>query len=289
KSINSDGDDLYEVENVHNSFSSRQAEDSKYLFFIRNNAKECYDNSFQGFNSELLYQIAHGFGCYNSIVGIRNLNNQNSRYNEECQNCESIFGCEGLRKKSSCILNKHYTKEEYEALIPKIIKHMEEMPYIDGKGRAYKYGDFFPSDLAPFSYNESIAQEYYPISKEQALERGYSWKEAEARNYNITIKNEDIIDDIKAVGDDITNQMIECSHKGKCLEQCTEAFRITPHEIEFYKRMSLPLPRLCPNCRHYQRINLRNPIKLYSRKCMKSGCTNEFKTSYAPNRPEIVY
>ena len=171
------------------------------------------------------------------------------------------------------------------------------MPYIDKKGSVYKYGDFFPSDLAPFTYNESIAQEYYPLSKEQAQERGYLWKEAETRNYNISIKNEDIPDDIKTVGDDIVNQMIECGHQGKCLEQCTEAFRITPHELEFYRRMSLPLPRLCPNCRHYQRINIRNPLKLWHRKCMchvpnhehSVECPNEFETTYAPDKPEIVY
>ncbi|OGZ78690.1 MAG: hypothetical protein A2358_02705 [Candidatus Staskawiczbacteria bacterium RIFOXYB1_FULL_37_44] len=289
KSINSDGDDLYEVKNVHNSFSSRQSENSKYLFFIRNNAKECYDNSFQGFNSELLYEIAHGFSGSNTAFGIRNLYNQDSRYNEECQNCQSIFGCEGLRKKNYCILNKQYSKEEYETLILKIIKHMEEMPYIDKNGRVYKYGDFFPSDLAPFAYNESIAQEYYPLSKEQALEHGYLWKEIEERNYNITMRNENIPDDIKTVGDDFVNQMIECGHQGKCLEQCTEAFRVTSHELEFYRRMSLPLPRFCPNCRHYQRINLRNPLKLWHRKCMREGCQNEFETSYAPERPEIIY
>ena len=221
--------------------------------------------------------------------GVRNLYNQDSRYNEECQNSQSIFGCEGLRKKSYCILNKQYTKEEYEALVPKIIKHMNEMPYIDKVGRRYKYGDFFPSDLAPFAYNESIAQEYYSLSKEQAQGSGYLWKDAEERNYNIIIKNADIPDDIKTVGDDILKQMIECGHQGKCLEQCTEAFKITPYELEFYKRMNLPLPRLCHNCRHYQRIHLRNPLKLWHRKCMHEGCSNEFETTYAPDRQEVIY
>ena len=296
KSSNSDGDDLYEVKNVHYAFSSRRSEDSKYLFW-GNDMKECYDDSFQGINCELLSEIAHGFSGSNTAFGVRNLYNQDSRYNEECQDCKSIFGCEGLRKKNYCILNKQYTKEEYEALVSKIIKNMEEMPYIDKNGRIYKYGDFFPSDLAPFAYNESIVQEYYPLSKEQALERGYLWKETEARNYNITMRNKDIPDDIKMIGDDIANQMIECGHQGKCLEQCTEAFRITPHELEFYLRMSLPLPRLCPNCRNYQRIHLRNPLKLWHRKCMcdkpshnhEGKCPNEFETTYSLDRPEIIY
>ena len=33
----------------------------------------------------------------------------------------------------------------------------------------------------------------------------------------------------------------------------------------------------------------RGPVKLWHRKCMNKGCNNEFETSYAPERPEIVY
>ncbi|KKP59766.1 MAG: hypothetical protein UR55_C0020G0001, partial [Candidatus Nomurabacteria bacterium GW2011_GWF1_34_20] len=43
------------------------------------------------------------------------------------------------------------------------------------------------------------------------------------------------------------------------------------------------------NCRHYERLSQRNPMKLWHRSCMKEGCTNEFETSYAPERSEIVY
>jgi len=280
KSANSDGDDLYEVKNVHHSFSSRQAENSKYLFFIRNNARECYDNSFQGFNSEFLYEIAHGFSGSNTAFGVRNMYNQNSRYNEECQNCLSVFGCEGLRKKNYCILNKQYSKEEYEALVPKIIEHMKSTG---------EYGEFFPAPLSPFAYNESIAQEYFPLTKERAIEKGYLWKDIENRNYQITLQYENIPDSIKEVKDEILDQMIACKHKGTCLEQCTEAFKITPNELAFYRKMSLPLPRLCPNCRHYARLKLRNPMKLWHRQCMNASCANEFETTYSPERQEIVY
>lgn len=298
KSVSSDGDDLSEVRNTHNSFSSRQIEDSKYLFYIRNHAKDCYDTSFQGWNSELVYEIAHGFGGSNMAFGMRNIFNQDTRYNEECRDCKDIFGCEGLRKKQYCILNKQYTKEEYEGLLPKIIEHTNTMPHIDKKGRVYKYGEFFPSDLSPFAYNETIAQEYFPLTKEEALKQGYSWSEGEARNYKIDIENKDITDDIKNIDDNIVNKVIACGHAGKCKDQCTEAFKIIPEEFKFYKRMSLPLPRLCPNCRHYQRIGLRNPLRLWERNCMcekenhfhgQEKCVVEFKTSYAPDRPEIIY
>ena len=298
KSVNSDGDDLSEVRNTHDSFSSRQAEDCKYMFFCRIDSKDCYDTSFQGFNAEFLYEVAHGFAGSNTAFSVRNLYNQNTYCSEECQNCLNVFGCEGLRKKQYCILNKQYTKKEYEELLPKIIKHMEEMPYIDQKGRMYKYGEFFPSDLSPFTYNETIAQEYFPLTKEEALKQGYKWEDGENRNYKIDIENKDIPDNIQDATDDIVNKVMACGHGGKCKDQCTEAFKIIPEEFKFYKRMNLPLPRLCPNCRHYQRINLRNPLKLWHRSCMcdktnhfhgAGKCEVEFETSYAPERPEIVY
>ncbi len=298
KSVNSDGDDLSEARNTHMAFTSRQTEDSKYLFFIRNKAKDCYDNSFQGFNSELVYEIAHGFGGNNTAFGVRNFHNQDSQYNEECHDSKNVFGCEGLRKKSYCILNKQYTKEEYEELLPKIIKHMTEMLYTDAKGLIYKYGEFFPSDISPFAYNESIAQEYFPLDKDEALKRGYLWEDGEIRNYKIDIENKNIPDSIEDATEDIINKVIACEHTGKCKEQCTEAFKITGEEFKFYKRMSLPLPRLCPNCRHYQRLKQRNPLKLWNRKCVcnkvnhfhgANRCEVEFETSYAPDRPEIVY
>ena len=289
KSANSNGDDLSETRNTHDSFSSTETENSKYLFYIRNKAKDCQDTSFQGWNSELLYEIAHGFSGNNIAFGVRNHFNRNARYNEECQECSDIFGCEGLRKKQYCILNKQYTKEEYKKFVPKIIEHMNEMPYVDQKGRIYKYGEFFPSDLSPFAYNETIAQEYFPLDKEKAFKQGFLWEDGEARNYKIDIENKDIPDNIKDIADDIINKVIACEHNGKCKEQCTEAFKIIPEEFKFYKRMNLPLPRFCPNCRHYQRINLRNPLKLWHRKCMKKDCENEFETSYAPERLEVIY
>ncbi len=298
KSINSDGDDLSEARNTNFAFSSRQAEDSKFLFFCRHGSKDCYDVSFLGFNAELIYENCHGFGSNNVAFGVRNLNNQDARYNEECHDCKNVFGCEGLRKKSYCILNKQYSKEEYEKLLPKIIKHMKDMPFIDKQSRIYKYGEFFPSELSPFAYNETIAQEYFPLTKEEALQKGYTWQEIEERNYKIDIENKDIPDNIKDIGDEIIGKIIACGHGGTCKHQCTEAFKIIQEEFRFYKRMKLPLPRLCPNCRHYARINLRNPLKLWERMCMcdkknhfhgEKKCEVEFKTTYAPERQDMVY
>ena len=91
------------------------------------------------------------------------------------------------------------------------------------------------------------------------------------------------------IDESIIGKVIECSHRGECTQNCTLGFKIILEELQFYRRMNLPLPHLCPNCRHYERLSQRNPMKLWHRKCMKEGCDNEFETSYAPERPEIVY
>ncbi len=160
-----------------------------------------------------------------------------------------------------------------------------------------------------------MAQEYFPLTKAEALEQGYSWKDQEKRNYQFTILNSQLPDHIKDVPDSILNEIIECAHNigtsdvQNCNEQCTEAFRIIPSELDFLRKQNLPLPRLCPNCRHYQRIKQRQPLKLWKRTCQCAGlksannvyensvgheheenpCPNKFDTTFAPERREIVY
>lgn len=47
-------------------------------------------------------------------------------YCDSCHNSEYLFGCIGLKRSKYCVLNKQYSKEEYEALVPRIIEHMKK-------------------------------------------------------------------------------------------------------------------------------------------------------------------
>ena len=290
-SVNSIGDYLSHVKKCVDCFDVEgPAENLRFVIYGVTNLKDLYDSYAIGMGLESSYEMmGAGDGLQGSAFCYYVWSGFNNFYSFLLKNCQNCFACIGLRNKSYCILNKQYTKQEYEELVPKIIKHMNDTPYIDAKGRIYKYGEFFPSELSPFTYNETIAQEYFPLTKEQAMSQGYKWKDREERNYTIDIKNEDIPDNIKEANNDIIGKVIECNHKGTCNEQCTEAFKIIPEELQFYLRMNLPLPRLCPNCRHYNRLSQRNPLKLWHRHCMKPNCTNEFETSYSPDRPEIIY
>ena len=85
---------------------------------------------------------------------------------------------------------------------------------------------------------------------------------------------------IKEIPDDILNRAIEC-------EVTKKPFKIIKQELEFYRKHNLPIPKRHPDQRHIDRMDLRNPRKLYDRKCDK--CSKNIKTTYSPDRKEIVY
>lgn len=297
---NSTGDYLQNSKNCKNCFDFKgdNNENCKYVNLSGFNAKELYDTGpGAGWGSTLLYEGVDINDSSNIISSVVCYDSTNSAYCFNIQNSNFLFGCYGLQKKNYCILNKQYSKEEYEELLPKIIKHMSDLPYIDKAGLMYKYGEFFPSEISPFAYNETVAQEYFPLSKEEGIRGGYRWQDPEIRNYKIDVEHNFIKDNINEATEEIINKIISCAHAGQCKDQCTEAFKIVAEEFSFYKRMNLPLPRLCPNCRHYERLRQRNPMKLWHRSCMcekgnhthQGKCEVEFETSYAPDRPEIVY
>ncbi len=299
--------------NVHNSFLVREGENLRYCQYAQElpGIKDVRDYTAWGDSCQLVYECAAcGIGvssikfCYNVQISVHDI-----EYSYMCENSSDLFGCIGLRKKQYCIFNQQYTKEKYEELVARIKKHMDKMPYTDKAGRVYKYGEFFPIEISPFPYNATLAQEYFPLTDKIAKENGFSWLGAKERNYTVALKAEDLPDKITEVSDDIANQVIGCLHEGKCNEQCTGAFRIVPQELQFYRKFKLPLPRFCPNCRHYQRLGQRNKLQTFKRECQCAGdrseggkypnstkhfhgdghCPNSFETTYDPKSPLIVY
>ncbi len=303
-------------DNIHNSKDCyycfdvyKDIDNCRYSFFLPDNGRDCYDSDHTGVNSELMYEVMSTSYDAKVIASNRIYSCHDIYYSDDCHNSQNLFGCIGLKKKEYCILNKQYTREEYEGLVPRIKDQMMAISYTDKVGRVYKFGEFFPIDFSPFAYNETLGREYFPISKRGAIERGYSWREPAAKNYQITIKPDQLPDITRDAANSMINEIIGCDHRGECAEQCTTAFRIVQEELDFYRKMSLPLPRLCPNCRHYGRLKQRNPLKLWHRKCTCAGaksengayensashfhssshCPNEFETTYAADRPETVY
>lgn len=288
-SVDVTGNNIANSKNVSFSFGVDASENIKNGIRIAKGVKDimdCYGLT----ETERIYD---SFTCSlqssDSKFSFLCLNSSNIQYSAFCSNSNNLFGCVGLKKASYCILNKQYSKEEYEILVPKIIDHMMNMPYIDKKNRTYRYGEFFPIEFSPFCLNETIAFDLYQPSKEKSINQGYKWKDPENKEYQTTYKAINLPDSLDDIDESITKEIIECMHSQNCEHQCTKAFRVLEDELVFYKKRNLPIPRLCPNCRHYERLSKREPVKLWHRKCMKEGCNNEFETSYAPERPEIVY
>jgi hypothetical protein len=299
KSEDCTGNIIENSKNVKESFNVWGCENLKFCAFLMNIHSDAYDITVAG-RGERSYELVTsggGGGNFDSKFCHRVQGGHNNEYCDICRVSENLFGCVGLTSKSYCILNKQYTKEQYFELKKKILEHMIDMPYVDKKGRVYKYGEYFPIEISQVAYNETLAIEQFPLTKEEALSQGYEWRDVENKDYKNTITTLDLEKNIKDVTDDILKEIILCYHEGNCLHQCTRGYRIIEEELNFYRQMNIPLPKECPNCRYYKRLERRNPWKLWDRQCMCSNeshrhslkCSNTFKTNYAPDKPEIVY
>ena len=280
------GNWLVKCQNVKNSFGCLNVKDGKYLFWIFN-AEDCMDYFQWGNSAELVYEsencginVSRIYFCTQCWMGAHDL-----YYCDSCPGSSYCFGCIGLKKGEYSILNKKYTKEEYEKLMPKIIKHMKEMPYVDKNKIEYRFGENFPDELSPFAYNETAAIDFYPLTKKEAIEKGYRWKEKEKINYTSTIKGSDLPETISEVSGSILDEVIECAEKDQ--PYSVGAFRITLNELSFYRKMDLPIPRVCFDVRHTHRLQKRAPFRILRRKCSK--CDIEVETVYDENYAPIIY
>ena len=292
--INSDnvtGDNIRNCSNVKQGFFCTDVRDSRYIINTIDKSFDIYDGYGTGVQAERIYEsVDTGDTASNLLFCIAVWNCYNVEYSLNCHNSNDLFGCVGLRKKQYCIFNKQYTKEQYEVLVPKIRAQMNELKYVDSAGRSYGYGEFFPIELSPYTYNETIAQDYAPLSKEYMEQQGWLYREVAQSNFTPTIKSIELPDDINQVTDDVLKEIISCA-------TCDKVYRIMPEELGLLRRFGIALPRSCFNCRHLRRFHMVNFPRLYTRLCSCVNtthdhiekCANTFETSYAPDRPEKVY
>lgn len=281
--VESTGNDLSETKNAYHCFDSSKLEDCRYVSY-GDNIKDCMDSYAIVEKSELCYEdfSTRVTSRSNFMIGSWD-SNVDMMYSQYVAGGSNLFGCMGLKKKSYCILNKQYDEKSYQETVAKIIASMKE------KG---EYGEFFPIAISAFAYNETLAADYYPLKKEEAIQKGYRWKDDIGGTFGKeTVKAFELPDRIQDVKDELVKEILACT-------ECGKNFRITQQELGFYRTVGIPIPRLCPDCRYNARLSFRNPRKLWHRSCMcdkkthahgEGKCSNEFETSYAPERPEIVY
>ena len=282
KCKNATGDYMYNCHDVVSGFDAEDAKNCKYIADAEGTI-DCLDMNNTYYKPELCLDSMGMLTAYNVKYSVYILYANNVEYSDNLTNCNDCFGCVGLRKKKYCILNKQYEKEEYEKLKAQILENMKK----EGT-----YGDFISPILSPFGYNETLAQEYYPLTEKEAKEMGFNWQNETTGTYGQeTIKESEMPETIEGVTEDILKEILVCKN-------CKRNFRITKSEFDFYKRMNLPLPHKDFECRHKEKMLKRNPRKLWHRACMcelknhvhgEKKCENKFETSYSPDRPEIVY
>jgi hypothetical protein len=271
KTINSTGDYLFECKEVKDSFEVTKSENCRYIFSSKE-IKDSMGTIGYGTNCERVLEVV-ATGLSNNVIGSYGVENSSDiLYGFYTAKCNDCIGCDALKNGKYCILNKEYPKEEYERLREKIIKELKEKDL---------YGLMMPPELAPFSYNETIAQDMTPFKKEEALLQGLKWQDdIQKTEGKETIKPEDIPDHIKDAPDSIIGEILRCI-------DCNRNYKIIEQELLFYRKMNVPIPRVCFYCRHKDRISRRGPYKFWNRACAK--CQKEITTNYASEQPEIVY
>ncbi len=214
------GDYLINCKNAFMCFDSEDLWDCRYVYQAFMPLKSCMDIQECG-DGELLYECSVlGYSanasqfCHHVLATISELT-----YCSLCPHSKNCFGCIGLQRKQYCIFNKQYSQEEYEKLVPKIIEHMRSTG---------EYGEFFPVTISTYAYNESLAQDYYPLTKVEVLARGWEWKDKDPRDYRP--QTYQIPDAITDTTDTAVGEVLAC-------QTCGKNYRIISKELAFYRMM----------------------------------------------------
>ncbi len=265
---NCTGANIYHCKDCDETFTFYESEKMQFCSFGEK-SHDCMDCYGQG-AGEFCYEC-QGFLSSNQNIFCNDCaGNANIAYSHQLNaNSSECFGCVGLKKAKYRILNKQYTQKEYEALMPKIIAHMQSTG---------EWGRWLLPALSPHGYNETVAQEYFPLTKDEAVKKGFRWRDKDPADYQPA--SVEIPDDISDVRDTLTSATLACN-------DCGKNYRIIAQELTFYRQHALPVPRKCPDCRHLARILRRPPPRLWEWTC--AHCNKSTLSSYAPERPEIIY
>jgi hypothetical protein len=291
---NSSGDYLTNCQNCLNSFNMLDCVNCSNCIH-GDKSKDCFE-AMGLVNSELVYNSNSCPDNNNTkFSAIIWPGSSNVYYSYLCRTANDCFGCVSLHNHRYCILNKKYSEEEYKKILPQVIEHLKQTG---------EWGQYFPMNISPWAYNESVAQDLFPLTKEEVLKLGGRWQDNTSfTKGKETIKSADLPDDIAdADSEKIVGQILACV-------DCGRNYKLITQELKFYKNLNIPLPRQCSDCRHYQRMKLRNPKNLWLHQCLceqsdhghtgrpasnasrsdAGRCSQKFETTYAPDRKEKVY
>ncbi len=266
---NSSGNNLVNVKNCRNCFDIEgPAEDLRDIILAGWNIKDAFSCDHVGHGLELGHELVGSIGGHLNIFGTFIWYSNDIFYSDMIVNSShDLFGCSNMKKAEYCILNKQYRKEDYEDLRARIVEHMKSTG---------EWGEFFPIENSLWCYNETIAQDYAPLEKDEALKRGLKWHDEETKS----VGSGDIVpESIDEVDESILDKTFVCKSSGR-------PYRINEKEYKLYKRLKVPIPHFAPETRNVMRFKSRNPWKIWERECEK--CGSDITSSYDPVRDEKV-
>ena len=289
--------------NVLNSFEAHNTEDIRWVI----NANWCKDVMWWYVIVDWSQKVFESIGCSKNYwtIAVRNSreNNKNCLYSNFIMYWTNLIGAISCRHKENIILNKQYSKEEREKIAQEIISELQEK---------WKRWEFFDPEFSPFPYNDTVANEYFPLQKiiinwqEKIINSDWFWsltllepekfisdaildlwweekikvkRRTKENEINIpawleSIKANEISDNINDINDEILNKVIIC-------EVTWRPFRIVWPELQFYRKHGLPIPHKHTDIRHEERLKKRPWRELNLRNCDK--CGTEMLSVYSLN------
>lgn len=261
---NCSGNFLINSKNLTHCFNVTNSEDCINLYNC-DRLKNCYDN-YHNDKSELCLECDTSYESYNCKFSTYFVGAKNVQYCDQCFFIENCFGCIGLKREKNMILNKQYDEADYKIMLNRIRAHMQATG---------EYGKPLPITLSAFAYNETVASETHPLTREEAEKEGFFWHKevADVKHFGNEFKLPENSHDIDS---SVCDKILTCESSGK-------PYKIIPQEYHFYKKLNLPLPRLCPDQRYKNLLKLRNKETLRETNC--SFCNKKIETAYPLETP----
>ncbi len=262
-SVDVEGNDISHSKDIQNGYQIEQSEHMRHVQFIKG-AKDGMDMTY-GSKSELLYETSGvGVGSSRTKFSAGGKTVSDCEYTISSNNCQNCFGCVGLVNTSYAIMNTVYEPEEYWKRVDEIKTAML------ARG---EYGEFFPVQFSAYTYNTSVGDIIYPLTKEENAALGWLYQDdIEANTQGMEIATiEDTAVPMSKLTDSILSKVILSAWSRK-------PFRITERELGFYRRYNLPLPTDTPAERMTRRMNMAGITRMSKETC--TSCRKEINSQY---------
>lgn len=117
------GNYIHFDKNCYLCFDAAHDENCAYIYDSFN-CRSSYDLTYVALDTEITYQAVDSATLFNCNFAVHASNCQDSSYLFNCFNVKDSLGCVGLSNKEYCILNRQFTKEEYEKISNQIFSQI---------------------------------------------------------------------------------------------------------------------------------------------------------------------